>query len=488
MPLTLARHTPQKPRVGPLQLVQGHPLVPGLVFAAPLHESGSDTPVDYVTGAAPSAQVMAWTGTQHGHAPNFNGSTRYVRYADNALWRPGSSAFTVIVLANPIAGASTIGLFSKRNGTNFDQLSLLANVNSNGGSQSGSFGFYFYDVSSTLSACTTSTSQVDGTFHQFALTRVGSSASLYRDGVSQAATFSNTGNPNWTGTPSLYLGALGNTNGVPAGGFLNGQIIYAYYWVGRALSAGEIQSVLAEPYQMFQARPIQRWFVITAGGATYPVTVTATQAQAVTLPKQANLVRALGQAQVLSLVKQASLLRSVTQPQAATTSALKVLLRTVNATQTQAAVLVKQAGLVRSLTQAQAVALTRQTSLTRTVTQAQSASVQKQANLVRPVGQSQAASVSVLKVLIRIVSATQAQAVSLVKQVALRRTVSQAQQLTLQRVVSLVRAAVQPESATVTVGFISGGVIVPAAILVVVQRTRALVVSARTRILEAVNR
>lgn len=470
MPLTLLRHVVQKPPVGPLELIAGHPLASGLVFATPLHETGSNEPMEYVSAARPSAQVINWVGTAYGPSPDFNGSSRYIRYTDNPIWRPGTSPFTIMVLANPISGGSTIGLFSKRNGTNFDQLSLMANCNNNGGPQSGTFGWYHYDTTTTNSGCTAATSIVDGAFHQVVLTRVGATHTLYRDGVNMSLSQANTGNPNWNGNPSLYLGALGNTNAAPTGAFLNGQIVYAYYWVGRALSQGEILSLMAEPYQMFRTRPIQRWFVIAAaGGTTYLRTVSASQGQSASLVKQANLTRALTQAETVSLAKQAQLSRVVTQ--------------------------------------AQSISLAKSASVVRVTTQTQSVSAAKQAILSRTVPQAQAATITTLRVILRTVSVVQAQSVSLVKQTQLTRVVVQAQQVSAQRTVGLMRSAVQVQSAalrnivrlvrgvvqqqaaTVAAVFIpSPGSVVPAAILTVVARQRAFVAEMRTRILEVIGR
>lgn len=267
--LILNRHAIQKPPVGPVEPLIGHPLIKGLVFATVFNENGSAVVNDAVSGRISGGIPGTWSSSRYGPGMLLNGSTQYVSFGDRIEWHPGGSDYTVVVFANPPSSASTIGLFSKRNNTSFVQLSLMANVsNAGGGASPGQLGLYNSDGSAVLSGDTNSTAVIDGAYHQFAVTRSTSSMLLYSDAVNLSINQAGVGNPIYTGPEPIILGASGGSSGA-VGGYLSGSIIYAYYWL-RALSQAELRSLYAEPYQMFASRPIQRWIRIggVGGGAT----------------------------------------------------------------------------------------------------------------------------------------------------------------------------------------------------------------------------
>lgn len=270
MPLTLLRHATQKPPPGPLKLDIGHPLSQQLAFATILNDYGNGTPGELLTRVAGSL-TGSWASTPYGSAASLTAATDGINFGNNPAWAPGTNPFTIVAFANPTASSQSSGLWSRRANGGGTAIILGANLASNGGGLNGVLGTY--NASPVLAAQSTSTTVINGGYHQFAVTRTGVTVALYSDAVSLAVTLGNAGNVNYTATDSVFVGTFGNGNAALSGYQLNGQAVYAYYW-NRALSAAEIASLYAEPYAMFQTRPLQRWFVLAAG--THSATDTAT--------------------------------------------------------------------------------------------------------------------------------------------------------------------------------------------------------------------
>jgi hypothetical protein len=107
------------------------------------------------------------------------------------------------------------------------------------------------------------------------------------------------------------------------------------------------------------------------GPTTTPITASTTQAQAVTLRKQANLARPITQTQVATARKTTNLVRATSQSQTATGAALKVIVRVLSVTQSQVATFSKQVAVVRTVAQPQSLSVAKQLTLKRGLTQAQ---------------------------------------------------------------------------------------------------------------------
>jgi hypothetical protein len=322
------------PRINPQ-----HPLARGLTFATLL--TGDGVPRDLVLGraASPSGAPTAIRSTPQGQALLFNGSTDNCNFGDIASYRTGSQNFTIAAYANPPASSTTFGLASKRNGGTFIQVSFAVNMDNNGGPASGLLGLFILDGSNQLSGATT-TSPVNGAFHQFVATRNSATTlQFYVDGVSQPLNYTSQANANYAGTEPLFIGAMGSTS-APAGGYLPGSIGYVYIWRGRVLTAAEINWLYRDPYGMVREQPRQEpWFTIwvpsAGGGTTYTLSGSATQPQTLSLRRAPSLVRQIAQTQTLALPKQVRLTRALSQTQTLSIVAQRVFLRTVSTTQAQ---------------------------------------------------------------------------------------------------------------------------------------------------------
>jgi hypothetical protein len=249
------------PRVNPQ-----HPLARGLVFASLL--TGDGAPRDLVLGRVASGAPTAVRNTPHGQALLFNGSSDAANFGDTPTYRVGTQLFTLMVYANPSAGGATLGLMSKRNGTTFAQVSFAANMDAGGGASSGLLGLFELDGSSQQLSCTTTSSPINGQFHQFVGQRTSaSSMALYVDGVSQGLAFGANANANYTSTDPLFVGAMGGTS-APSGGYLSGRIGYAYVWRGRVLTPSEIAWLYHDPFVFLREAPRQEpWLTIWVPGA-----------------------------------------------------------------------------------------------------------------------------------------------------------------------------------------------------------------------------
>jgi hypothetical protein len=336
----LGLELPRRKPLGVPRINPQHPLARGLTFATLM--TGDGVPRDLVLGraASPSGAPTAIRNTPQGQALLFNGSTDNCNFGDIASYRTGSQVFTIAAYANPPASSTTFGLASKRNGSSFVQVSFAANMDNNGGPVSGLLGLFMLDGSNQLSGATTS-SPINGAFHQFVATRNSATTlQFYVDAVSQPLNYTSQANANYNATDPLFIGAMGSTS-APAGGYLPGSIGYVYIWRGRVLTASEIAWLYRDPYAMVREAPRQEpYFTIWqstggGGGTTYTLSGSATQTQTLSLRRAPNLVRQIAQTQTLVLPKQVRLVRANTQTQALSIVAQRVFLRTVSATQAQ---------------------------------------------------------------------------------------------------------------------------------------------------------
>jgi hypothetical protein len=258
---------PRRKPLGVPRINPQHPLARGLTFATLL--TGDGVPRDLVLGRRSTGGPTVIRSTPQGHAALFNGSSDAANFGDIASYRTGSQNFTIMCYANPPASGTTFGLASKRDGGGFQQISMAANMDNNGGPVSGLFGLFCYDGTNQLSGATT-TSPVNGAFHQYtALRNSATTLQFYVDGISQPLNYTSQANTNYVSTTPLFIGAMGNTS-APAGGYLPGSIGYVYIWRGRVLTAAEIAWLYRDPYAFVREAPRQEpWLTVwvpSAGG------------------------------------------------------------------------------------------------------------------------------------------------------------------------------------------------------------------------------
>ncbi len=226
----------KKKTPGPPALNPRHPLGRGLVFACVFTE-GNGTPYELVTGSASTQNLgNKWKPSPLGIAAQINSSTVLPTYNDVSSWHPGSSDFTLAVYGNPTASASLAPLWRKSPSLATPFWCLYANGDQNTNASSGRLACYAYQNSSNnLLLATTSTSAIDGKYHQFvgALSPSNASGALYVDGLPSASSSSHTGTPSYTGTDKVYVGGDGGANNAGC------NLAYAYFWL-RQLSAQEV--------------------------------------------------------------------------------------------------------------------------------------------------------------------------------------------------------------------------------------------------------
>jgi hypothetical protein len=265
----LGLELPQRKPLGIPRINPQHPLARGLTFATLL--TGDGRPRDLIQGRTATGGPTAIRSTPLSQSLLFNGSSDACNFGDISQYRSGSQNFTIMAYANPPASSTTYGLASKRDGGTFQQISMAANMDSNGGPVSGLFGLFCYDGTNQLSGATTA-SPVNGAFHQYTAIRNSSTTlQFYVDAVSQSLSYASQNNTNYTSTTPLFIGAMGSTS-APAGGYLPGMISYVYIWRGRVLTAAEIGRLYKDPYVFLRESPRQEpWFTIwmpPVGGGT----------------------------------------------------------------------------------------------------------------------------------------------------------------------------------------------------------------------------
>jgi hypothetical protein len=263
----LGLELPRRKPLGLPRINPQHPLARGLTFATLL--TGDGAPRDLIQGRTATGGPTAIRSTPQSQALLFNGSSDACNFGDIASYRTGSQNFTIMAYANPPASSTTFGLASKRNGGTFIQVSFAANMDNNGGPVSGLLGLFMLDGSNQLSGATT-TSPVNGGYHQFVATRNSATTlQFYVDGVSQPLNYTLQQNANYAATDPLFIGAMGST-AAPAGGYLPGSIGYVYIWRGRVLTAAEINWLYRDPYAFVREAPRQEpWLTVwvpSAGG------------------------------------------------------------------------------------------------------------------------------------------------------------------------------------------------------------------------------
>lgn len=224
---------------GPATLDRNHRLVNGLCFlAVPAVNPASDlvTGLGGVvrSGASPSRQ-----GTVVGQAVFFSNSGSGT---DGVSWPgfipiKGTADFAIAVIANPTAHAQLNFLFCQYNttGGNSTEVYLCANQNAAGSTVSGAFNFLTDDNTSFTDAGASGV--VDGNFHVFMGTRLGTTLTLYVDGR-QVAQVSGTLR-NFSGSNQIQYGNL-----VSAGA--NCGVATAAAW-NRALSPIEVLEWSKDP-------------------------------------------------------------------------------------------------------------------------------------------------------------------------------------------------------------------------------------------------
>lgn len=252
MPLTLLPHATQKPPVGPLTVDIGNPLSGGLVFASPLTEYGSNVVNDYSPGYAGTGALKAtppWQSGSLGAQLGFDGTTQYVDFGTAPAARTAAKLSIVawIVHRGTVSARAMVGWFQS-SATTYEfrltdthKLELLKEASASLGVSTGTV------PSNTLT--------------QVGVTYDGTNGLFYVDGA-QGSSFTSTNTFSYAASDNIRIASQSGASGSE---FFNGSIAAVYIW-NRVLSAGEMASITAEPFQLFRTRPIQRWFVV--GGQT----------------------------------------------------------------------------------------------------------------------------------------------------------------------------------------------------------------------------
>ena len=107
---------------------------------------------------------------------------------------------------------------------------------------------------------------------------------MYVDGVQQSVSTSKTGSPTYIGTDPLCIGSANATQ------YFNDNILLAYYWPYRGLTAAEMAWLAEEPYAFVKQIVSRTYFI---GGTALAITGTsALNAAAATLSSSGTITNA----------------------------------------------------------------------------------------------------------------------------------------------------------------------------------------------------
>jgi hypothetical protein len=217
----------------------------------------------------------------------------------------------------------------------------------------------------------------------------------------------------------------------------------------QATALARTLAIQARPPSVTQATAVALVLVVTGGGTTSSVTVSAGQAQVVGLARAVTLRRAVTQPVVVSLAQQFRLTRLVTQAQAAVSVIGKGYQRVVTATQAMSLRLVRQFRLTRALTGShrisQRVSLPGfQLGRALRVSAPTSVRVVRQIRLTRALTQGTAVSLSGLPVKLQVVATQQTRSLALGRVITLVRAIAQATVASLPRDLTFGRTIEQP--------------------------------------------
>ncbi len=179
----------------------------------------------------------------------------------------GQGDFTMIQYSNP-ASASAIGaMISQKNdslGTPYTQINLYANGTYQTGTVSaGIFSISTYDANTVEKnqGMNSNGGMVDGNFHQFIGTRIGTAYTVYRDGVNVSSGTGTAGNWNWYRAGQKL--AIGNDGNVTTTS-LAMQESYTIILAGYGMTQAEITSIFRNPYQLLRAKQRDLWIPVSS--------------------------------------------------------------------------------------------------------------------------------------------------------------------------------------------------------------------------------
>ena len=326
--LTLLRHAVQKPPLGPLKLVAGHPLAQGLVGSWLFNDFGSSpasvvNPHDQlaITGANP------WGSSIEGPAVNMAAAPQQLRLASPSSALLSTSTATLYwrgVILGAGGGSTLPRLFSiEANNTNASPFIGIGIYRETTGNLS--VGLDPGGAGATLISNVVSSPPTNTVIDLAVVFNSATGTTVYYNG-SQVATNATTGALSYTSTACLISNGISNGTGDTT----NHANICAHIY-NRALTAAEVGQLHAEPYAMFQARPVQKWFVL-AGASTTP-----SGADSATLADTATLSSSTSTADSATLTDSASLSAAVSTPESGTVTETGTPSASTSATETATA-------------------------------------------------------------------------------------------------------------------------------------------------------
>lgn len=277
MAITAFRHAVQKPLPGPLKLDAGHELAQGLAADWVMNEYGSNTVVDSLgRGLGTITGSVPWVSGPQGAALSFSGNVaNYVSIADGGTTSFTNQDFTILITFKS---------------TFTGQQALLSFADATGGTggwevfhgiAGDTTGKLYYSTTASPWEAPITKNTVDGNWHTCVIVINSAGSTGYFDGVMSAVVSDASDRPPaWTGTK--YIGVRQNLTNP-----FTGQIARVAMW-GRALTTADVARLYAEPYAMYQARPIQKWFFVSTNANHLVATIhgTSTETAAISITKK----------------------------------------------------------------------------------------------------------------------------------------------------------------------------------------------------------
>ena len=201
---------------------------------------------------APSGANITYAPPDWGPVLNFNGSNQSIDIPYKSYYDSVNTHFAIEVVYRVTGNFGTeAGVFT-RNGFN--------------PGTAGTWGLFYNGVQTSISVGTTTQpgrlSMADGRFHHIVGTWDGSQLHLFEDAREARAPISLTSYTDTSGADFVMA------KSITGGGFLNGDILLARFWMGRSLNLNDVMQLYAQPFLNWMPSVQQRWWFLQPKPAT----------------------------------------------------------------------------------------------------------------------------------------------------------------------------------------------------------------------------
>lgn len=232
-----------------------NPVMKGLAFAW----NAATWPIEALSGVQASTTNVSVSSSIAGRVTSNSQGQVNVEWAEQFITTSdgaGTGDFTLMVVANPAAagdGTNTEHVLSQKNdaaGAPYAQAIFQAHANALGAYASGNFSFFTYAGTGVAAVAA---GACDGAYHVWVGTRIGTTSTLYKDGVSIASSVDAVQQIIQAGS-QRYMAVGSRGNGTTQS--YRNNAAAAFGW-NRGLSQSEISALsisIQSPWQLFNPR------------------------------------------------------------------------------------------------------------------------------------------------------------------------------------------------------------------------------------------